>query len=57
MYIPENILSANLSNKLLFPTPKKRTQKKKKRLKTISALIWLHYCTHSTCMTEERSQH
>lgn len=57
MYIPENILSANLSNKLLFPTPKKRTKKKKKRLKTISALIWLHYCTHSTCMTEERSQH
>ena len=35
----------------------RREQKKKKRLKTISALIWLHYCTHSTCMTEERSQH
>lgn len=30
MYIPENILSANLSNKLLFPTPKKRKKKKKK---------------------------
>lgn len=32
MYIPENILSANLSNKLLFPTPKKRTKKKKKKV-------------------------
>ena len=29
MYIPENILSANLSNKLLFPTPKKKKKKKK----------------------------
>lgn len=32
MYIPENILSANLSNKLLFPTPKKRKKKKKKKV-------------------------
>lgn len=43
MYIPENILSANLSNKLLFPTPKKRTKRKKVEDDFCTYLVTLLY--------------